>query len=191
MALVMVTPPEAVPVSLQEMKAQVNYFDPDQDAIIVGYIRAAVDYIEQTSGLRLIDQTWAYSTDGWSSWNGYIRLPIAPVQSITEITYLDTTGAPTVLPPGNYAFRGERITLSPGATWPAALIGLDIVTITFLVGYGPDHNYVPESLRQAIQMLAGYWFAQREAASSGPDALVANVPFGVTEILDGYGLRAV
>jgi uncharacterized phiE125 gp8 family phage protein len=114
------------------------------------------------------------------------------VQSITEVSYLDTSGLPQILSPSIYSLRGERITLAPEATWPSLWHGLDVVTVTFVVGFGPNHNYVPESLRQAVQMLAAYWYAQREAASIGPDAgPVSNVPFSVRELLEPFRLWAV
>ena len=63
--------------------------------------------------------------------------------------------------------------------------GLDVATITFVVSYGNDHNAVPESLRQAIMMLAAYWFNQREAAVIGPEqGPASHIPFSVREILD-------
>jgi uncharacterized phiE125 gp8 family phage protein len=194
-SLILVSGPEALPISLAELKAQVRYFEPDEDALLAGYIRSATDHIEATTGLRLITQTWAYSVDGFPcrSWEpGYIRLPIAPVQAITSISYLNTAGTPTVLAPGIYSFRGDRITLAPNATWPSIWYGLDVITIEFTVGYGPDHNYVPESLRHAIALLAAYGFEQRTAAAIGPDyGPVSEVPFGVRQILDGYRLWSV
>jgi uncharacterized phiE125 gp8 family phage protein len=144
MSLIQVSQPAAVPLSLAEIKAQCRQVLPDEDAILAGYIRAAVDYVQDYTSLRLITQTWAYSVDCWPHrWNGYIALPIGPVQSITSISYLDTNGTPQTLSPGIYSFRGDRVTLAPGATWPSILHGLDVITITFVVGYGDDHNFVP------------------------------------------------
>jgi uncharacterized phiE125 gp8 family phage protein len=178
-SLVQVTQPTALPISLHEVKAQARVVDNEQDAVLVGYIRAATNYVEESTGLRLVTQTWAQSVD-WLPvrWNGYLRMPIAPVQSITEISYLNASGVPTIMSPAVYVLRGERVMLAPEATWPALWHGLDVATITFVVGYGPDHNYVPESIRQAISMLVTYWFAQREAAAIGPDAgPVSDIPF--------------
>ena len=59
--------------------------------------------------------------------------------------------------------RASRCTRpAPNHSWPAVWRGLDVATITFVVSYGNDHNAMPESLRQAIMMLAAYWFNQRE-----------------------------
>jgi uncharacterized phiE125 gp8 family phage protein len=193
MSLLQVTQPAEMPVSLHEVKAQCRVVGNDEDAVLAGYIRAATDWVESSTGLRLITQTWAWSTDAWPNrWCRYLRLPLAPVQSITEVSYLNTSGLPQVLSPSIYTFRGERLMLAPEATWPSIWHGLDVITVTFVVGFGPDHNYVPESIRQAVQMLAAYWFSQREAASIGPDSgPVSHVPFGVRELLEPFQLWAV
>jgi hypothetical protein len=47
---------------------------------------------------------------------------------------------------------------------------------------------VPEGLRQAVSMLAAYWFSQREAASYGA---VTHIPFSVRELVEPYRLWAV
>ena len=82
--------------------------------------------------------------------------------------------------------RASRCTRpAPNHSWPAVWRGLDVATITFVVSYGNDHNAVPESLRQAIMMLAAYWFNQREAAAIGPEqGPASHVPLSVREILD-------
>jgi uncharacterized phiE125 gp8 family phage protein len=193
MSLILITPPTAAPISVAELKAQCRVDSTDQDALLAGYIKAATDFVEEHTGQKLLTQTWAWSVNDFP-WRcgGYIALPLAPVQSIVDITYLDPAGAPQVLSPGVYAFRGDRITLAPGATWPSVFYGLDVITITFVAGFGPDHNYVPEALRQAVMMMASYWFSQREAASIGPDqGPVSHVPFGVREILEPFKLWAI
>jgi uncharacterized phiE125 gp8 family phage protein len=192
-SLIQVTKPSAVPITLAELKAQVRYYEADEDAISIGYIRSAVDYIEASSGLRLITQSWAYSVDCWPHQCDYLRLPLHPVQSITSITYLDAVaGAPTVLDPGVYSFRGDRITLAPNAAWPSVWHGYDTITVELVAGFGEDHNSVPESLRHAVSLLAAFWWEQRTAASIGPDSgPVSDVPFSVREILDAHRMRAV
>jgi uncharacterized phiE125 gp8 family phage protein len=192
MTLQLITPPAAVSISLHEVRAQCRVEDGSEDALLAGYVRSATDYVEQHSGLRLITQTWNWHIDGFPwAWDGYIRLPLGPIQSITSITYLDTQGVQQTLAPTVYSFRGDRIMLAPNATWPVSYRSLDVITVTFVCGFGGDHNTVPESLRQAISMLAAYWFAQREAAQVDPDARVFDVPFSVREIIEPYRLWAV
>jgi uncharacterized phiE125 gp8 family phage protein len=190
--LTLISPPAAVPVSLHEAKAQCRYFEPDEDAIILGQIRSATDYVEGHTGLRLITQTWQWSTVLPCFWSGYLRLPLGPVQAIDSIGYVDTAGGLQVLSPAIYTLKGDRIILAPEAQWPSVWRGPDSATITFTVGYGDDHNSVPHDIRQAIYMLVAYWFEQREAASIGPDSgPVSDVPFSVKQILAPYRVWAV
>lgn len=57
------------------------------------------------------------------------------------------------------------------------------IEIDYVAGYGPDAADVPADLRQALLVLVGYWFANRDAvivagsgaaAPLGFDRLVAN-----------------
>jgi uncharacterized phiE125 gp8 family phage protein len=191
MSLTLISPPAAVPISLAELKAQCRAFEPDEDAVLAGYVRSATDHIEATTGLRLITQAWSWSVD-WLPvrMNGYLRLPLAPAQSVTSITYLDANGAEQTLDPVVFTLNGGRVALAPNKAWPSVWHGLDVATITFVVGFGDDHNAVPEAIRQAVQMLAAYWFAQREAASVG-DHPISDIPFSVRQILEPYRVRAV
>jgi uncharacterized phiE125 gp8 family phage protein len=192
MSLILLVPPAAVPVSLAEAKAHCRFFEGDEDAVIAGAIRAAVDYVEGYSGLRLINQTWAWSTTLPCFWSGYLRLPLTPVQAITSITYTDTAGDLQTLGPATYSLKGDRIILAPEAQWPSVWRGPDSATVTFTVGYGEDHNSIPHDIRQATMMLIAYWFNQREAAAIGAEAgPVSDVPFSVKQILEPYRVWAV
>jgi uncharacterized phiE125 gp8 family phage protein len=194
MSLELITPPAALPISVAEAKAQCNLDQSESDALIAGYIRSAIDCVEGHYGVRLITQTWGYELDAFPlMWPpGYIRLPLVPVQSIVEVRYTDVNGAEQTLDPAAYRLSGDRISLTPNSTWPATWRGVDAVSITFVVGFGDDWNAVPHDLRQAIMMLAAYWFAQREAASIGPDSgPVSDVPFSVKQILAPYRVWTV
>ena len=49
---------------------------------------------------------------------------------------------------------------------------------------GEDQEPVPPSLLQAVLMLAAHWYELREASLTG--TIVAEVPFGVREIVNEY-----
>jgi uncharacterized phiE125 gp8 family phage protein len=199
-ALVQITPPAAAPISLAEVKAQTRVEGSEEDALLMGYVRSATDAVEQLTGLKLLDQEWEWSLDAFAfafphrcSW---IRLPLAPLLSIVSIVYQDTTGAVQTLPVDTYLIRGlgsvqpAQLILAPGKTWPSTWHGPGAVLIRARYGW-VDHNGIPEGLRQAVMMLASYWFGQREAASIGPDSgPVSHVPFAVRELVDPYRIWA-
>jgi uncharacterized phiE125 gp8 family phage protein len=61
--------PATMPVALQELKAQVRYFDSDEDATLLAFLRSSVEEAENYTGLGLITQTWK------QSWSAFPTLP--------------------------------------------------------------------------------------------------------------------
>jgi uncharacterized phiE125 gp8 family phage protein len=198
MSLALITPPAAVPVSMAEVKAQCRIDSSDEDALLAGYVRSAVDMVENMSGLRLISQVWDWSVDTFPGHCGWLRLPLAPLMSIPQVVYMNEAGAVLTLASSVYLVRGigavqpGRLILAPDQEWPVTWRGVGAVTVHMMVGFGSDHNAVPHDLRQAASMLVAYWFSQREAASIGPDSgPVSDVPFSVKQILAPYRVWAV
>jgi uncharacterized phiE125 gp8 family phage protein len=148
-------------ISLHELKSQVNYFEPDADALLAGYIRAGQNWVAEALGRPLLDETWEYRIDHFPcGFYPLIQIPM-PVKSITTITYLDSEGAQQILDTGNYLVVGDLIHLTYGHHWPSTRHEAGTVRITFVSGYGVDHNSIPEPIREAVMLLAGRFFAQR------------------------------
>jgi uncharacterized phiE125 gp8 family phage protein len=197
MSLILITPPAAAPISIQEVRAQCRVDSVDEDALLMAYVRSATDAVEQMSGLRLIDQTWEYTVDAFPERCGWIRLPLAPLLALTSIVYLDAQGAAQTLPVTTYLLGGlgsttpARIILAPNQQWPSTWHGLGSVMIRFRAGW-IDWNGIPESLRQAVLLLACHWFENRSTSAAGPDyGPVSYIPFGVRELIDPYRIWAV
>jgi uncharacterized phiE125 gp8 family phage protein len=197
MSLILITPPTATPISIQEIRAQCRVDSADEDALLAAYVRAATDAVEQMTGLRLLTQEWEYSVDGFPERCGWLRLPLAPLFALTSIVYLDTQGVAQTLPVTTYLIKGlgstqpARLILAPNQGWPATWHGVSSVIVRAQFGW-TDWNGIPEALRQAVLLLAAYWFGQREAASIGPDqGPVSHIPFGVRELVEPFKLWSV
>jgi len=155
MALIRTAPPAVLPISLAEVKA-ITRLDGDEagDAVIAGYLRAATEWVEARLGRALIASGWEYTLRHFPPcWDMPIRLPIAPLLSVTEIRYLDVAGVQQVLDPATYVVAGGdlgRISLAHGKSWPAVWWQDNAVTIAFQAGYGPYWDSVPEPIRSAI-----------------------------------------
>jgi uncharacterized phiE125 gp8 family phage protein len=196
-SLILITPPIGTPISLAEARAQCRVDDASEDALIAGYIRAATDAVENMTGLKLLDQTWEWSVDAFPDRCGWIRLPLAPLLAIEQIVYQNEVGTALTLDQMIYLIRGlgdaqpAQLILAPNQQWPSTWHGHGAVMIRARYGW-VDHNGAPEALRQAVGMLVAYWFAQREAASIGPDSgPVSDVPFSVKQILEPYRVWSV
>ena len=194
MSLILITPPTATPISLGEVRAQCRVDDASEDALLMAYVRSATDAVEQMSGLRLLDQEWEYSIDGFPKHCGWIRLPLAPLFALISIVYQDAQGVVQTLPVPTYLIKGlgstqpARLILAPNQTWPSTWPGIGAVIIRAQYGWA-DHNGVPEALRQAVGMLACHWFENRSTSAAGPDyGPVSSVPFGVRELIEPFKL---
>ena len=105
--------------------------------------------------MALITSSWRFHRSHFPwPWNEAIRVPLAPVQAVTEIRYLDTAGVVQVLDPAVYTVTGigdvARISLAQGQSWPATRWHAEAVTIDFVAGFGDSWNDMPEPIRAAI-----------------------------------------
>jgi uncharacterized phiE125 gp8 family phage protein len=153
-SLILIEPPGSLPISLAEAKAgaRLDGLD-DQDALIAGHIRTAVDHLDGANGVLgrcLIRQTWEFRL---SCFPAVIKLPLPPLAEVVSITYLDPAGAQQTLDPADYTVAGigsdGTIRPAPGKSWPSAQAVPEAVRVTFAAG-ADDHNGVPEPLRAAI-----------------------------------------
>jgi uncharacterized phiE125 gp8 family phage protein len=154
--LVRTAAPAALPISLIEARAIARLDGQEDDAVLAAYLRSATEAAERYLGMSLITSTWQYSPPGflWLRCIPAIRLPIAPVQAVTQITYVDQLGDTQVMDPELYLVTGigdvARISMAPGQSSPSMLHRPEALTITFTAGYGDDWNAVPEPIRTAI-----------------------------------------
>lgn len=167
MSLTLVTGPQALPLTLAELNAGAR-LDGENEAVIMGHLRGAVDQIDGRDGgrgLALITQTWDYKLNWFPFQSSFaripfadVRLPLMPVQSVTSIEYVDLAGVTQTLAANKYQVVGlgdsmTQIVPAFGETWPDTREQPEAVTIRFVAGYGDDANDVPEPIRQALTLM--------------------------------------
>jgi uncharacterized phiE125 gp8 family phage protein len=159
-ARVTVQPSE--PVSKEDAKRQCVVLHDDDDALFDALITAARDHVERYCGTPLATQTIEVKCDGFCDFE---RLPLAPVQSITSISYVDTTGATQTLATSVYEGRFDGLDASIvrkyGEQWPAIRPGSRI-TLTAIVGY----ENLPASIKHAMLLWIAEAYEQRENAAA-------------------------
>jgi uncharacterized phiE125 gp8 family phage protein len=136
--------------------------------------------------------------DGWPCWIDVPKPPlISTVLLPVAITYVDTAGASQTLattqyridaPSGPTAGRG-RIEAAYGVTWPSLQGVLNNATVTFWAGYGVSGDTVPRPIRQAMLLLIGHWYRNRESVAFGVTA--SEIPQAVKSLLTPYITRSV
>ena len=111
-------------MTLAEAKAHSRVDIPDDDALIASLILAAREWVEGQTHRALLTQTWDCKFDEWTmEGSDYVlRLPLAPLQSVTSVTYIDGDGVSQTLSSSLYqvvaSTEHPRVVQAYGATWP-------------------------------------------------------------------------
>ncbi len=187
-----ITPPSVEPVTVAEVKAQARVDLADEDTLIQGYIRAARETLERLLWRAFITQTLELTLDGWPE-GSEIRLPRPPLQSVTAVRYTTEDGTLKTLDPALYvvdtASEPGRVVLKRGTSWPSETLAPAAgVKVEYVAGYGDQASDVPESIRQAILLLAAHWYEHREAVSEGR---MVEVPMGVWWLVEPLRIAGV
>ena len=186
MSLRILQEPAVEPVTLTEAKLHLRVDHSDEDGLIQGLIKLARQDVERMCTVALIEQSWSMALDYWPDRTFEIRL--WPVASVDSISWRDSAGDAHVVDPSTYAVdlasRPARIALVGGANWPdGELYPLGAVSIQFTAGFGADGTAVPARYKQAMLLLIGHYYENREATLTGTGANVQLLPFGVTALL--------
>jgi uncharacterized phiE125 gp8 family phage protein len=190
--------PTVEPIDLAKAKAHLRVDITDDDPLIEDIIGTARDYCEGMTGVSMLTQTWQLYLDRfplgdrpeywpWSAQPGAILLPRYPVQAVTSIVYTDSTGAPTTVAPTDYALDTvstiPRIVPASNKSWPGSSFApLNAVQVTFTAGY-LNIAALPPKARQAMYLLIGLYYANREDIVIGTRLVAITVPKAVDALL--------
>lgn len=189
MGLVLLSGPSAEPLSLDEVKAHLRVDGAAEDALLQSLVLTSRLHIEAALGLALMTQSWRLVLDAWPS-DSVVKLPIAPVQSISEMRVKAADGVPSVVDATTYALdtSGRPARVAPkNGVWPVPGRKLAGIEIDLVAGFGPTANDVPEPVRQALLLLVAHWYEHRDPIEIGTPATA--VPHAVSRLLNPY--RAV
>jgi uncharacterized phiE125 gp8 family phage protein len=185
--------PTVALVSLSEMKAHLRVDDSatGQNDLIEAAIAAATEYVDAEFGClgrALTTQTLSLTLPCFPSERD-LSLPVAPVQSVSSITYYDADNVQQTLSASDYrvvlAPNGATIELEQSSSWPSSYQRLDAVVVTYVAGYGNAASDVPFGIRQAVKMIAAHYYENAEAVG---DSRMAEMPMGASHILRKYRL---
>ena len=182
MNLLQSSEPAVEPVDLPDAKDHCRLRSADHDGLLAGFIVAARRHAEAFLRRRLISQQVQFRRTGLG---GSIHLPIAPVQTVDEVIYLDPAENEVTLDANAYRLDRSchpfRIVPAHGMAWPAVLPDVDTVGISLTVGYGDDATDVPEDIRVALRLLVGHWFEHREPIVTG--VMAREMPSATRDLL--------
>jgi uncharacterized phiE125 gp8 family phage protein len=178
--------PVVEPVSVEDLKLHARIDSGFEDSKLQSYLTAARIMLEKDTRRAFCTQTVVVAMDFLPT---YIVLPVAPVQSITSITYYDSLNVQQTLASTEYEsdLYAEPALIRPafGKTWPTTYERFNAVELTAVVGYGAA-SAVPEDAKQAMRLLASHWYRYGEAVADNVthdvklsyDALVGRLKWG-------------
>jgi len=185
-ALKSVTPPASEPVTLAEAKLHVRQDLDTDDTLITGLITAAREEVERICWHALLTQTWELVLDRWPAGDA-IELPRPPLQSVTSVKYTDSSGAETTWSAANYVVDTDstpgRIVLAYSVTWPTVVLQpTGGIRVRYVAGWTSAAN-VPQAIKQALLLLVGHWYENREDTGKAATDTIAR---GVADLLRSF-----
>lgn len=203
-SLTRVVAPGGTPVTLAEAKQHVRRTDDtDDDTKLTALVNAAVQHLDGPSGVlgrAIVEQQWDAKFDRFPVGDVAIRLPLPPLITVDQVTYVDTLGATQTLAASVYQVVGPgsagfgELVRAHGQSWPSTRAMPEAVTVRFTCGWEateespPDYTAnVPDDIRQAIMIMVAEWYENREETVIG--ASVNALPRAASSLLATHRMR--
>jgi uncharacterized phiE125 gp8 family phage protein len=193
MALIRLTAPTVTPLTLAEVKKHLRVVDTDEDDIIAIYLKAATDWADGEWGFlgrALVTQTWRLTIDEFP--DAEIKIPLPPLQSVTQVVYDDPAGVAQVVNTADYYVDTDS---EPGwvvpianVSWPTPLDAVNAVRIDFVAGYPPSTDSPPDlaanipfNIKAGLLLVIANMYENRETDVVG--TIASKLPFGAETLL--------
>ena len=165
-----ITAPTTEPLTTAEAKLYLRVDNTTENTLISGMIHSARQMVETYTRRALMTQTWDFRYPWFMDTRRPLIIPKAPLQSVTNITYLDEDGISQTLGSSNYSVRTFAgyaagrgyVELNDDVSLPSVYTDAIMpVTVRAVCGYGAAAD-VPEGLKMAIYLMLGDLYEQRQ-----------------------------
>ena len=175
-------------LSTADAKAHLRVDHTVEDTVIAAYVAAATRHLEDQTNRQLLTATWDITFDRFPVGHERQLIPLAPLQAVTQIVYVDQAGASQTITSGDITAEYTVVTgrepgeIAPknGKLWPYSPVEIGAVTYRVRCGYGlaaaVDPTVVP-----AIKLLTGHWYECREDTA---DYTISTIPRGVQTLIE-------
>lgn len=167
-------------ITIAEAKQHLRVDHAHEDDLIQGLILAAYMSAERQTRRSLVQQDLTIVIDSLP--RGAIELSFAPVQELLSFDYTSPEGVPLSIPVEDMRLDTRRLyplLIPKSGEWPEVIKEPECVSFTIRTGYPKT----PPDIRQAILLLIGHFYLNREAILIGKGQ---TLPMGADMLLKPY-----
>lgn len=155
------------PVTAAELRDHLRLNDTAEDGLLSEFLASAVELFEHDTGRPVLTGEYKQYLSAWPC--GPIVLGRGGVTAVNSVSAYDAAGveqplatdqwrAELLTPPARVYLASTPATVTTAAGIPVSPVGV----VFFRAGW-PTVNAVPRQVRVALKLLAGHWYANREA----------------------------
>ncbi len=139
MTIEIITAPFAEPMHREEIKTDLRYLSTDLDAAFDRWITSARDRLETDTVRQLVISTVDFHLDRFPKRNRDIEIPIAPLDLIESLKYVDQDGVQQTFAAASYDVDATsepgRVAVAWGVDWPSTRKQHKAVTLRAKIGH--------------------------------------------------------
>jgi uncharacterized phiE125 gp8 family phage protein len=154
-----------------------------QDGLIESYLRSAIAAIEGRTGKAILQRRFKLVLEDWRDGSEQ-ALPVAPVSAIASVTLVSVNGAVTVIGAATYRLVADAQRPKLAAVgYLLPMVPTDgRIEVLFDAGFSATWAGVPPDLQQAVFLLAGQYYEQRNDFTGA----TAGLPFPVQALIERW-----
>jgi uncharacterized phiE125 gp8 family phage protein len=172
------------PVTLAEAKNHLRVDIADDDDLINRLVKTARLWCEEHADITLVGGAFFGFADELPLGSDYLQIPGPPLTGVTGVVYVNQSGGSTTIGPSGLLVdtvsRPGRVFPSFGTQWPTARQQPNAVRVEYTAGPLSAAG-VDERAKQAMLMLVGHWYENREAVLTG--TISKDIEFAVAALL--------
>jgi len=173
-----------------EAKTHLKVDTSADDTYIDNLISAATESAQIFTNRYFINTTITQHGDTWSDISTLFK---SKVSSITHIKYFDSDNSEQTLATSVWIsdinHQPARIGLKPSQSFPSLADRINAVNCKYVVGYGSAASDVPEGIREAVLLIVGNWYENRQEVVVG--RIATELPKSAQYLLEQYKIQTI
>ena len=171
-------------ITIDDVKAQLKIEDNEEDSLLLQYLETAINHAENYAGIHIRTRPIKFWFNDFPGVD--LKLYASPITAITKVEYYDTSNVLTEYTLSDVDFDKFSGKIRPvfGKSWPSVYERFNSVGVEATCGY--TASTLPSPIKQAILMLVGHFYENREATTSRSSDASKEVEFAFKALLDPY-----